>query len=233
VEKDKQAGGDIVPRPAPRPSVEIAASLTSGDLTRLADTAVLAEAAGADRIHLDVEDGVFIPTFTVGPGAVAVLRRVTRLPLEVHLQTIEPERWIEEAARGGADLIIVHVEGTRYPMRAVRLIRDAGVRAGIAVLLATPVELVLPLADEVRQVTVMSADPTPAGAYHPIALEKVRSLRGRVEAIELDGGVTVETLPAAVQAGVTAVVAGRGMFARGTDEVRPSIAALRAAGAGS
>jgi ribulose-phosphate 3-epimerase len=232
VVRDEQAGGDS-PRPAARPGVEIAASLTSGDLTRLADAAALAEAAGADRIHLDVEDGVFIPTFTVGPRAVAALRQVTRLPLEVHLQTVEPERWIQEAARGGADLIIVHVEGTRYPMRAIRLIRDAGVKAGIALLLATPVELALPLAGEVRQVTVMSADPTPAGAYHPAALEKVRSLRRHVEAVELDGGVTADILPAAVQAGVTAVVAGRAMFVRGIDEMRPSIAALRAAGARS
>jgi ribulose-phosphate 3-epimerase len=203
--------------------------VTSGDLARLADMAVLAEAAGADRIHLDVEDGVFTPAFTVSPAAAAAVRQATRLPLEVHLQTVEPERWIDVAARGGADLIIVHVEGTRFPLRAARMIRDAGARAGFAVLLATPIEAVLPIAAAVRQITLMSADPAPEAVFQASVLEKARALQGRVEAIEVDGGVTAAVLAAVAGAGVTTAVVGRALFADGFDRVAASVAALRAA----
>lgn len=113
----------------------------------------------------------------------------------------------------------------------IELIRSTGAQAGIAVLLGTPVEVVLPLIDRVEQVTIMSADPAPANAIHPAALDKVRALRGRAAAIEVDGGVTPETVAPAARAGATAVVVGRALFGRGAGAVAASIAALRSAGA--
>lgn len=208
--------------------MQIAASVTSGDIGRLAEMASIAEAGGADRIHLDIEDGVFIPSFTVGPRAVAAVRAVTRLPLEVHLQTADPERWIAPVVERGADLVIFHPEGTCYPFRALRLIRDAGARVGVALLLATPVEHVIPVIDQADQITIMTADPEPADHFHAAALAKVRALKGRRADIELDGGVSAEMMPAAVQAGATVVVAGRAIFGQGVDAVAASIAGLRA-----
>lgn len=208
--------------------MEIAASVTSGDIGKLSEMAALAEAGGADRIHLDIEDGVFIPTFTVGPRAVGAVRAATRLPLEIHLQTVEPERWIGPVVEQGADLVIIHPEGIRYPFRALQMIRDLGARVGLALLLSTPVEHVLPLINVADQVTIMTADPYPADCFHPAALEKARRLKGRLADVELDGAVTADTIPSAVEAGVAVVVVGRSIFGRGPEYIAPSIAALRA-----
>jgi ribulose-phosphate 3-epimerase len=210
--------------------MDIAASITSGDIGRLCEMAVAAEAGGADRIHLDIEDGVFIPTFTVGPDAVPAVRRATRLPLEVHLQTVDPNRWIAAIASGNADRVIFHLEGTRDALLLIRGIRQTGASAGLALLLDTPVDAVAPWLDQVDQVTVMSTQPQPRSSYDPQALDKVRALAGRVAGIELDGGVTSEIIPPAARAGVTAVAVGRAIFAQGVGRIAAAIAALRREG---
>lgn len=212
--------------------MEVAASITSGDLWRLAEMAVIAERGGADRIHLDIEDGVFIPTFTVGPAALPGIRRATRLPLEVHLQTVDPERWIAAVTAGRADRVIVHPEAGRDPRRVLSQIRDLGAAPGVALLLATPVDAVLPLLDLVDQVTLLSARPEPGSPFMRAVLDKVGALRERVAGLEVDGGVVPAVIPDLARAGATAIVVGRAAFGRGPEEVAAGIAALRAAMAG-
>ncbi|MDR7417406.1 MAG: ribulose-phosphate 3-epimerase [Armatimonadota bacterium] len=206
--------------------MEIAASITSGDLARLAQMAEAAEAGGADRIHIDIEDGVFVPTFTVGPGVVAAIRQVTRLPLEVHLQTMAPGRWIATIAAPRPDRIIVHPEGAGDFPALLRSIVAAGSAAGLALLLATPVEAALPWMGQVEHVTLM-ATPPEGGDFHAEVLDKARALRAVVPDIEVDGGVTPAIVGAGAAAGVTTVVAGRAIFGRGVAHIASGIAALR------
>jgi ribulose-phosphate 3-epimerase len=211
--------------------MEIAVSLTSGDIGRLADMAALAEAGGADRVHLDIEDGVFVPTFTVGPAAVSRVRAATRLPIEVHLQTVDPQRWVGPVVEGGADLVIIHPEATRYGPSVLAAIKDAGARAGLALLLGTPLELVRPLLGEVDHLLLMTADPPPADRFHANALQRVEACKRPGLTIELDGGVTPEVVPRAVAAGAGVLVVGRAAFGRGLcpEAVETSIFALRSA----
>lgn len=212
--------------------MEIAASITSGELWRLAEMAAIAERGRADRIHLDVEDGVFIPTFTVGPAVAAGICRATQLPVEVHLQTMDPERWIPVAAAGRPARVIVHLEAGGHAVRMLRHIRDLGAAAGVALLLATPPDVAPAVLELVDQVTLLSSDPAPGSPFDPSVLDKVRALRGRVAQIEVDGGVIPQIMPQLVRAGVTAAVAGRAVFGRGPDGAAGGIAALRAAIAG-
>lgn len=207
----------------------IAASITSGDLSRLAEMAEAAEAGGADWIHLDIEDGVFVPTFTVGPRVVSGIRRATRLPLEVHLQTVRPDRWVEMIAGARPDRLIVHVEGPDDIRRTLERIRGLGVDTGLALLPGSPVDLLEPLVGQVHLVTVLSAG-LEDGEFRAQALDKVRRLRAWGVNVEVDGGVTPQVMPLVERAGATAVVAGRAIFGRGADRVAEAIAALRGRG---
>jgi len=194
--------------------------------------AAIAERGGADRIHLDIEDGVFIPTFTVGPGSVEGVCRATRLPVEVHLQTVDPERWIPVVVSGRPARVIVHPESGGQIARMLGRIRELGVAAGVALLLSTPPDAAMNLLELVDQVTLLSAHPAPGSPFDAAVLDKVRALRGRVSQIEVDGGVVPRLLPVLAQAGATVVVAGRAIFGRGPEHVAASIAALRTAVAG-
>jgi ribulose-phosphate 3-epimerase len=209
--------------------MEIAASIASGDLARLAETADAAQAAGADRIHLDVEDGVLVPTFTVGPAVVASIRRAVRLPIDVHLQTVDPDRWIRTIAEGRPDRLIVQVEGSRDPRRTLESIKRAGLSAGVALLLATPLDAVWELLDCVDHVTVMSAD-APCGTFSTRALDKVRGAVRRVPAVMVDGGVTPDVLVEAARAGATVAVVGRALLRGGIAGIAEAMEAFRAAG---
>lgn len=208
----------------------VAPSITSGDCSRLAEMAQLIERGGADAIHLDIEDGVFIPTFTVGPRVIPPIREITELPIQVHLQVMHPERWVEPVVEAGADLVVFHPEATRYPFRVIELVRQAGARAGVAVLLGTPISEVMPVVEAVDHVLVMAADPGPADGFHHAALDKVRAIRKQVREIAVDGSVDSTVIPIIEEAGVTTVVAGRAVFQRGLDDVAASIAALRGGG---
>jgi ribulose-phosphate 3-epimerase len=208
--------------------MELAASIASGDLARLVEMAVEAETGGADRIHLDIEDGVFVPTFTVGPAAVASIRRAVRLPLDVHLQTVEPERWIAMIAKGRADRVVVHVESLRDPRQMLEAVRRSGMSVGVALFLRTPVGAVAGLLPHVDSVTVMSTN-DPREKFSTRALDKIRSLVGRVREIAVDGAVTPEILPDVIRAGATVAVIGRALFAPSGAGVQAGIASFRAA----
>jgi len=199
--------------------VRIAPSILSADLACLARAVAEVVEAGADWIHVDVMDGHFVPNLTVGMPIVAALRRVTRLPLDVHLMIEAPERYLEAFARAGADRLIVHVEACPHLHRVIQGIRGLGLRAGVALNPATPLSALEEILPDVDQVLIMTVNPGFGGqAFIERMLEKVRRARRMIDALgrpielEVDGGVGPENAPALVEAGATVLVAGASIF---------------------
>ena len=221
--------------------VKLAPSILSADFSRLGEQVREAEAAGADRIHIDVMDGRFVPVISMGLPIVAAVRRVTRLPLDIHLMVVEPERHIEAFMEAGGDIINVHVEAATHLHRVLEQVKARGRQAGVCLNPATPlsaIEEVLPLVD---QVMVMSVNPGYAGQpFIEGVLDKVRRLRrllddlGLEAEIEMDGGVTPENASRCVAAGATALVAASAVFnerasvAENMARLRAALAELRA-----
>ncbi|MCS6801812.1 MAG: ribulose-phosphate 3-epimerase [Chloroflexota bacterium] len=215
---------------------KIAPSILSADFAHLAHAVAEAEAGGADWIHVDVMDGQFVPNITIGPPVVAAIRRVTRLPLDVHLMIVQPERYLDDFAAAGADRLTVHVEATPHVHRAVQQIHALGKRAGVAINPATPVSAVDDLLDDVDLVLVMSVNPGFGGqAFIPRALDKLArcramiAARGRAVDLEVDGGIGPDNADLVVAAGATVLVAGSAVYGT-ADSVAAAIAAIRAAG---
>ena len=213
-------------------SVLIAPSILSADFGRLADEVRAVEQAGADYIHVDVMDGRFVPNITLGPVLVEAVRRATRLPLDVHLMIVEPEKYVEAFAAAGATLISVHVEASPHLHRTLHQIRQAGARPAAVLNPATPVELVGDVLDDLDMVLVMSVNPGFGGQrFIPRALDKIRRLRQLLNSrglkvdIEVDGGIDPDTAPKAIEAGANVLVAGTAVFH--AKDYRAAIAALR------
>jgi len=224
-----------VPR-SPHP-IRIAPSILSADFARLGDEVRAVEAAGADWIHVDVMDGRFVPNLTIGPPVVAALRRVTGLPLDVHLMIVEPERYVDAFADAGADIITVHAEASTHLHRTLQAIRAQGKKAGVSLNPHTSEEAVRYVLDELDLVLVMSVNPGFGGQdFIPAILRKLERLRamidgsGRSIALEVDGGVKVGTAARVAAAGADVLVAGNAVF--GAPERDRAIAALRADAAG-
>jgi ribulose-phosphate 3-epimerase len=224
-----------VPR-SPHP-IRIAPSILSADFARLGDEVRAVEAAGADWIHVDVMDGRFVPNLTIGPPVVAALRRVTGLPLDVHLMIVEPERYVDAFADAGADIITVHAEASTHLHRTLQAIRARGKKAGVSLNPHTSEEAVRYVLDELDLVLVMSVNPGFGGQdFIPAVLPKLERLRamidgsGRSIALEVDGGVKVGTAARVAAAGADVLVAGNAVF--GAPERDRAIAALRADAAG-
>lgn len=199
--------------------LKFAPSILTADLSRLAEASREAEAAGVDWIHLDVMDGVFVPNLTFGPLLVEAVRRVTALPLDVHLMIVHPERYLEDFARAGADLITVHYEATPHAHRAVQKIKELGKKAGLAINPATPLEAFEPLLPELDLALLMSVNPGFGGQkYIPRSTERLRRLKALRDAlnpaclIEVDGGVNVSTVAEVYRAGADVAVAGSALF---------------------
>jgi ribulose-phosphate 3-epimerase len=199
--------------------IKIAPSFLTADLARLGEEVRAAEAAGADYLHLDVMDGHFVPPITFGPLVVAAVRRLTALPLDVHLMVERPERQLEAFAEAGASILSVHVEVCPHLHRVIQQICDLGCRAGVCLNPATPVSAVEEVLDEVDQVMVMGVNPGWGGqTFIPSTLGKMRRLRATLDEralpadIEIDGGVSVETAPRCVEAGARVLVAGSAVF---------------------
>lgn len=199
--------------------VRIAPSILSADLTCLSQVVAEVAGAGADWIHVDVMDGHFVPNLTFGMPIVAALRRITRLPLDVHLMIEAPERYLEAFARAGADRLIVHVEACPHLHRVIHEIRRMGLRAGVALNPATPLSALEEILPDVDQVLIMTVNPGFGGqAFIERMLEKVRRARGMIDALgrpielEVDGGVGPGNAPALVAAGATVLVAGASIF---------------------
>ena len=211
--------------------IRIAPSILSADFGRLADEVRAVEAAGADVIHVDVMDGRFVPNITIGPPVVAALRKVTKLPLDVHLMIVEPEKYVEAFADAGADTILVHVEASPHLHRTLQSIRKLGKRSGAVLNPSTHESTLLYVMDVVDQVLVMSVNPGFGGqSFIPEVLPKVRAVREMIGAreidIEMDGGIAPTTIGAAAEAGVNVFVAGSAVF--GSKDYAKVIAALRA-----
>ena len=200
--------------------IRIAPSILAADFAALGEAVREAEAAGADLIHVDVMDGRFVPNLTIGPPVVAALRRVTGLPLDVHLMIVEPERYLRAFAEAGADWLTVHPEATIHLHRTLTQIRALGLKAGVALNPATSEESLRYVLEVVDHVLVMSVNPGFGGqSFIPAVLPKIERVRAmldgagrRAVSIAVDGGITPQTAPQVVAAGADVLVAGSAIF---------------------
>jgi ribulose-phosphate 3-epimerase len=217
-----------------RMPIRIAPSILSADFGRLADEVRAVEAGGADWIHVDVMDGRFVPNITIGPLVVEAVRKVTKLPVDVHLMIVEPERYVEAFARAGADLISVHAEVSPHLHRTIQAIRAAGARPSVSLNPATPLDCLEYVLGDLDMVLLMTVNPGFGGqSYIPAVTEKVRRLRrmaderGQQLEIQVDGGIKPSTVGAVAEAGANAFVAGTAVF--GASDYRAAIQAIRVA----
>jgi len=218
-----------------REAVKLAPSILAADFARLGEQVAEAEKAGADRIHVDVMDGHFVPNISMGPVIVQSLRPVTRLPLETHLMISDPDLYLDEFAEAGSDSLLVHWEGNNNLHRTVQRIKALGKRVGVVINPATPGSVLEEILQDVDQVLVMTVNPG-FGHQHFIhtTLSKIRRVREMIEQIkpgcdlEVDGGIDPTTAPLVVDAGANVLVAGSAIF--GDNEgVAAAMKRLRAA----
>jgi ribulose-phosphate 3-epimerase len=198
---------------------KIAPSILSADFTRLAEEIQAVEKAGADYIHVDVMDGRFVPNITIGPLVVKAVRRATRLPLDVHLMIADPDRFIQAFAEAGADILTIHPEATTHLHRSVEFIRKAGARPAVSLNPATPPEAIEFVLGGVDMVLVMTVNPGfEAQAFIPGMVPKIERLKNMIDRmglstdIEVDGGISAETIAAVSRAGANVFVAGSAIF---------------------
>jgi ribulose-phosphate 3-epimerase len=219
----------------PRTNVRIAPSILASDFMRLGEEARAVEAAGADLLHVDVMDGRFVPNLSVGLPVVAALKGATKLPLDVHLMIVEPERYVEAFAEAGADNITVHLEACPHLHRVVEQIRELGKGACVALNPHSPIDHLDVVLPELDMVLVMSVNPGFGGQkFIEAVVPKIRALRAEIDRrglatdIEVDGGIDPETAPLVIAAGATVLVAGSAVF-HAQQGYRQSIQALRPA----
>jgi ribulose-phosphate 3-epimerase len=219
----------------PPPPLLIAPSILSADFGRLADEVRAVEEAGADVIHVDVMDGRFVPNISVGPLVVSAVRKATRLPVDVHLMIVEPERYVEAFAAVGATTLTVHAEVSPHLHRTLQMVRAAGARPSVALNPSTDLSALEYVLADCAQVLVMTVNPGFGGQHYiPACTEKVRRLRALAKArgipldIQVDGGINADTAAEVTRAGANVLVAGTAVF--GAPDYRRALAELRAAG---
>src|SRR6201997_2580223 len=213
--------------------VKLAPSILAADFARLGEQVTKAEKAGADRIHVDVMDGHFVPNLSMGAPIVQSLRRITRLPLEIHLMISDPDFFLDGFVEAGSDSFLVHWEGSNNLHRTVQRIKGLGKRAGVAINPATPASLLEEILPDLDQVLVMTVNP---GFGHQTFLQstlpKIRRVSQMIEqinpqcALEVDGGIDEATAPLAVDAGANVLAAGTSIFGANIN-VRDAMEALR------
>ena len=216
-------------------AVKLAPSILAADFARLGEQVAEAERAGADRIHVDVMDGHFVPNLSMGAPIVKSLRRVTRLPLEAHLMISNPDFFVDEFAEAGTDTFLVHWEGNNDLSRTVQRVKSLGKRVGVAINPATPAAVLEDILQDLDQVLVMTVNP---GFGHQkflqATLAKIRRARAMIDrlkpgcGLEVDGGIDADTAPLAVAAGADVLVAGSAIFDNG-ESVAAAMQRLRSA----
>ena len=214
-------------------SVRIAPSILSADFARLADDIAMCEAGGADWIHVDVMDGRFVPNLTFGAKVIETVRRLTDLPLDVHLMVVEPERYLEDFVAAGASGLTIHTEVSPHLHRQLTRIRELGARAGAAINPATPLEAVQEVTCELDLLLIMSVNPGFGGQkFIDGSIDRIRRARrllantGSKAVLEVDGGINRETIRECWRAGADTFVAGNAIFS--APDPRAEIGALRA-----
>ena len=213
--------------------IKISPSILSADFTCLADQVREAEEAGVDYIHVDVMDGHFVPNITIGPLVVKALRPITKLPLDVHLMIENPELYIEDFSKAGADIITVHQEATPHLHRTIQQIHDLGIKAGVSINPSTSVRTLDEIICDVDLILVMSVNPGFGGqSYIHSCTNKIRKVREMIDDrgvsadLEVDGGVNVDTVNEVISAGANAFVAGSAIF-NDKNSVAENVSALR------
>ena len=213
--------------------IKISPSILSADFTRLADQVREAEEAGVDYIHVDVMDGHFVPNITIGPLVVKALRPITKLPLDVHLMIENPEFYIEDFSKAGANIITVHQEATPHLHRTIQQIHDLGIKAGVSINPSTSVRTLDDIICDVDLILVMSVNPGFGGqSYIHSCTNKIRKVREMLDDrgvsadLEVDGGVNVDTVNEVISAGANAFVAGSAIF-NDKNSVAENVSALR------
>ncbi|PLS06588.1 ribulose-phosphate 3-epimerase [Neobacillus cucumis] len=212
--------------------VKIAPSILSADFSKLGEEIIAVDKAGADYIHIDVMDGHFVPNITIGPLVVEAVRPVTKLPLDVHLMIENPDQYIEAFAKAGADYITVHVEACRHLHRTIQSIKSFGVRAGVVLNPATPVESIQHIIGDIDMVLLMTVNPGFGGqTFIPEVLPKIRRVKEMAEQkglnieIEVDGGVNPVTARQCIEAGANVLVAGSAVYNQ--EDYKQAISQLR------
>jgi ribulose-phosphate 3-epimerase len=212
---------------------KIAPSILSADFSRLGEEIKAVEAAGADYIHIDVMDGHFVPNITIGPLVVAAARKITTLPLDVHLMIENPDRYIHDFAAAGADIIVVHAEASVHLHRSIQLIKSLGKRAGVSLNPATPLNYLEYVLADLDLVLLMTVNPGFGGqSFIEEALPKIKALRAMLDKrgleaeLEVDGGVKTDNIARISHAGADVFVAGSAVF--GSSDYASTIAALKA-----
>ena len=214
-------------------TIRIAPSILSADFARLAEEVARVEEAGADWLHIDVMDGHFVPNLTVGPPIVEALRKVTTLPLDVHLMMTNPDAFIGEFAEAGADYLTVHVEACPHLHRTVQSIKERGVKAGVTLNPATPAGTLTEIVRDADLILIMSVNPGFGGQkFIPSSLRKIAEVRALIDRtqsralLEVDGGVKPDNVAEILAAGAEVLVAGSAVFS--SHDYAAAITALRA-----
>lgn len=211
---------------------KIAPSILSADFTELGEEIKAVEKAGADYIHIDVMDGHFVPNITVGPMIVRAARKATNLPLDVHLMIENPEMYIDDFVKAGSDLITIHVETVTHLHRLLRVIRNAGLKAGVSLNPATPLSRIEHVLKHLDMVVLMTVNPGFGGqSFIPEVLPKIEELRKAIDQkgmevdIEVDGGINVKNIAQVAHAGANVFVAGNAIF--GSRDYAETISMMR------
>jgi len=213
--------------------IKIAPSILSARFDRLGEQVLEAERAGADMIHIDVMDGHFVPNLTMGPAVVRSIRSLTKLPFDVHLMVTRPQDFVKAFAEAGADDLTVHVESDHDVRATMHAIRDAGMRSGVVLNPATPFEKAIPVLGEADLLLTMTVDPGfPGQSFRHDVVPKIREARAHIDrnglgvALQVDGGIKVDTAAFAAGAGADILVSGSGIF---PDRVAENLRAIREA----